>query len=154
MKRQYFVAAALLLATGCSRDTSGSKSRTATQKSDGPVVEAAAKQMNDPGHQTGEAAAGQKVFRFETFGNEGFWTDAMRLPKGMMDAKFTPVQALKAGLQVDVEALDPATRAAMAKELTTDLSPQNAPISPCQNPLFPRWPDFGGPNRDFAAGKG
>ncbi|MBC7925027.1 MAG: hypothetical protein H7039_05150 [Bryobacteraceae bacterium] len=52
----------------------------------------------------------------------------MRLPKGMMDAKFTPVQALKAGLQVDADALDPATVAAIKRELATDLSPQNAPL--------------------------
>jgi mono/diheme cytochrome c family protein len=52
----------------------------------------------------------------------------MRLPKGMMDAKFTPVQALKAGLMVDVEALDPATKQALARELKTDLSPQQAPM--------------------------
>jgi cytochrome c2 len=86
------------------------------------------KNTNNPGHQTGNAAAGRAVFRFETFGNEGFWSDAMRLPKGMMDAQFTPVQALKAGLQVDVDALDAETRAAIAKELATDLSPRNAPM--------------------------
>lgn len=41
-------------------------------------------------HQTGNATAGRDVFRFETFGNEGFWTDAVRLPKGVKDAKLTP----------------------------------------------------------------
>ena len=54
---------------------------------------------------TGDPKAGRDVFRFETFGNEGFWTDAMRLPKGMEDEKFTPLQALEAGLHVDVEAV-------------------------------------------------
>lgn len=91
-------------------------------------MEAEAKQKNNPGHQTGDVATGKAVFRFETFGNEGFWTDAMRLPKGMMEAKLTPVQALRAGLQVDADALDPETRAAMVRELATDLSPQNAPM--------------------------
>ncbi len=79
-------------------------------------------------HETGNAAAGRDVFRFETFGNEGFWTDAVRLPKGIKDAKLTPVQALKAGLSVDVEALDSATQQAVAAELKTDLSPKNAPL--------------------------
>jgi len=79
-------------------------------------------------HQTGNAAAGRDVFRFETFGNEGFWTDAVRLPKGVKDAKLTPVQALKAGLMVDVEALDSATQQAVAAELKTDLSSKNAPL--------------------------
>ncbi|MCA1616904.1 MAG: hypothetical protein LC800_23045 [Acidobacteria bacterium] len=78
--------------------------------------------------QDGNAASGREVFRFETFGNEGFWTDAVRLPKGVKDKKVTPVQALRLGLQVDVEALDAATQKAVAAELKTDLSPKNAPM--------------------------
>ncbi len=76
----------------------------------------------------GRVRAGRDVFRFETFGNEGFWTDAARMPKGMMDAKVTPLQALQAGLLVDIEAVPQAMRDAMAAELKTDLSPQNAPM--------------------------
>ena len=79
-------------------------------------------------HDTGNAAAGRNVFRFETFGNEGFWTDAVRLPQGVKKAKLTPVQALKAGLSVDVDALDSATQQAVAAELKTDLSAKNAPL--------------------------
>lgn len=79
-------------------------------------------------HERGDATAGRDVFRFETFGNEGFWTDAVRLPKGVKDAKLTPIQALKVGLSVDVEALDAATQKAVAAELKTDLSPKNAPL--------------------------
>lgn len=33
------------------------------------------------GAAPGNAQADRDVFRFETFGNEGFWTDAMRLPQ-------------------------------------------------------------------------
>lgn len=128
MKTTFLLAAALLIATGCHRGRSASSPQRAVAKTDGPVVDAEVKQKNDPGHQTGDVAAGKMVFRFETFGNEGFWTDAMRLPKGMKEAQFTPLQALKAGLNVDVDALDPAMRAAMAKELSTDLSPRNAPM--------------------------
>ncbi|MEO5573514.1 MAG: hypothetical protein ABIR48_03375, partial [Gammaproteobacteria bacterium] len=79
-------------------------------------------------HQTGNAQAGREVFRFETFGNEGFWTDAVRMPKGMVDKKFTPVQALQAGLQIDVDALDAPTQLLLAAELKTDLSKHNAPL--------------------------
>ena len=128
MKITFLLAAALLIATGCHRGRSASSPQRAIAKTGGPVVDAQVKQKNDPGHQTGDVAAGKIVFRFETFGNEGFWTDAMRLPKGMKEAQFTPIQALKAGLNVDVDALDPAMRAAMAKELSTDLSPRNAPM--------------------------
>jgi len=77
---------------------------------------------------TGDAAAGRDVFRFETFGNEGFWTDAMRLPKGMEDEKFTPLDALKAGLHVDADAVPAELKAPLAAELATDLSPAKAPL--------------------------
>ncbi len=85
----------------------------------------AAGPRSDP---AGDAAAGRDVFRFETFGNEGFWTDAMRLPKGMEDEKFTPLDALKAGLHVDADAVPADLKAPLAAELKTDLSPAKAPL--------------------------
>ncbi|MDQ6827310.1 MAG: hypothetical protein M3081_00410 [Gemmatimonadota bacterium] len=72
--------------------------------------------------QDGNAMAGRDVFRFETFGNEGFWTDAVRLPAGVMAAKVTPMQMLELGLQIDVDAIDPATREALATQLRADPS--------------------------------
>lgn len=81
--------------------------------------------------QLGDATAGRDVFRFETFGNEGFWTDAAKLPQGIVAAGLTPVQALKAGLSVDsdavVAAFPAATVTTIMNELKTDLSPANAP---------------------------
>jgi hypothetical protein len=53
--------------------------------------------------QDGDSAARRDVFRFETFGNEGFWTDAVRLPQGMIAAGVTPLKALQLGLQVDMD---------------------------------------------------
>ncbi|MBA2485981.1 MAG: hypothetical protein H0V35_07765, partial [Nitrospira sp.] len=91
-------------------------------KMDGPTAPS-----NPFPHERGDAAAGRDVYRFETFGNEGFWTDAMRLPQGVLEAKFTPIQALKAGLQVDIDAIAPDMREAMSAELKTDLSPEHAP---------------------------
>jgi hypothetical protein len=76
----------------------------------------------------GHTRAGRDVFRFETFGNEGFWTDAMRLPKGIMEAKVTPIDALKLGLLVDIDAVPADLRGPLAAELKTDLSPRNAPL--------------------------
>ena len=107
----------------CNRGKETAKVKGPHAASDGPGIT-----ENPHPHQTGDAAAGRDVFRFETFGNEGFWTDAARLPKGMTDAKFTPKQALEAGLQVDSEAIDPAMRKVMEAELRTDMSPQNAPV--------------------------
>ncbi|MGV3526991.1 MAG: hypothetical protein ACO1RX_22435 [Candidatus Sericytochromatia bacterium] len=90
--------------------------------SDGPGIT-----VNPHPHLGGNAMSGQEVFRFETFGNEKFWTDAARLPQGIVAAGLTPVQALQAGLHVDVEALSPEIVAVVAQELKTDLSPANAP---------------------------
>src|SRR5580693_7144047 len=60
-------------------------------------------------HQVGDPVAGQNVFRYETFGNQGFWTDAMQLPQGIAAANLTPLQALQLGLNVNVDALNAAT---------------------------------------------
>ena len=111
-------AAAALVVTACGGDdddnNSGSDGPTA---SEAPVV-----------HAVGNLASGKQVFRFETFGNEGFWTDAVRLQQGIVAAGVTPIQALQLGLSVDTEALDAVTLAAIAAELKTDLSPANAPL--------------------------
>lgn len=111
------------VAFACYVPVSLSHSQNRNTSSDGP-----ANAGTPTPRQDGNAASGREVFRFETFGNEGFWTDAVRLPKGVKDKKVTPVQALKLGLQVDVEALDAATQQAVAAELKTDLSPKNAPM--------------------------
>ena len=63
---------------------------------------------------------GQAVFRFETFGNEGFWTDAMRVPEGMKAARVTPLQALQLGISVNVDSIDDSTRQALAEQLRAD----------------------------------
>ncbi len=89
---------------------------------DGPGID-----VNPNPHGRGNAAAGKDVFRFETFGNEGFWTDAMRLPQGMAAAKVTVLDALKAGLQIDIDAVPAALKDKLASELKTDLSPAKAP---------------------------
>ncbi|MBA3667561.1 MAG: hypothetical protein H0W65_07555 [Sphingomonas sp.] len=72
--------------------------------------------------QAGNMAEGRDVFRFETFGNEGFWTDAVRLPAGIAAAGVTPLQALELGLQVDANMVDGATKAQLARELAADPS--------------------------------
>lgn len=83
-----------------------------------------------PSHILGDTEKGKKVFRFETFGNEGFWFNAMRWQQGVIDAKFTPKQMLEIGLQIDVEAegLDADLRQKLEAEFKTDLSSQNAPL--------------------------
>jgi mono/diheme cytochrome c family protein len=51
---------------------------------------------------------GQKIFRFDTFGDEQLWTDKLGLHK-VVEQKVDPTTALKVGLKVDAEALPPGT---------------------------------------------
>lgn len=49
---------------------------------------------------------GQRIFRFDTFGDEQFWTDTLQLHK-VVETSVDPTTALKVGLKVDAEALPP-----------------------------------------------
>jgi len=53
---------------------------------------------------------GKEIFRFETFGDEAFWSDELQLDKAIAGAEhggvgpgLTPKQALAAGLKVDID---------------------------------------------------
>ncbi len=48
-------------------------------------------------------AEGRQTFRFDTFGNEAFWGDTLKLHESV--AKLSPKQALALGLKVDADAL-------------------------------------------------
>ena len=54
---------------------------------------------------------GKAIFRFDTFGDEQLWTDALRMHEAI--ATVDPTTALSVGLKVDVEALPPETIAAL-----------------------------------------
>ena len=58
--------------------------------------------------QAATVAEGQKVFRFDTFGDEQLWTDKLRLHE-VVEKSVDPTTALKVGLKVDAEALPPGT---------------------------------------------
>jgi len=49
-------------------------------------------------------AAGQRVFRFDTFGDEQFWTDTLQLNQ-VVEQNVDPTTALKVGLKVDADVL-------------------------------------------------
>ena len=106
-----------LLLGACSQQGGMAGSSPAVAGMDGPQSSVVIPQRLD-----GNAAAGRDVFRFETFGNEGFWTDAVRLPAGMLAARVTPLQALELGVQIDIDALDQRTRDALAAQLRQDPS--------------------------------
>jgi hypothetical protein len=52
----------------------------------------------------GLVAEGQRVFRFETFGDEQLWTDTLRLHE-VVEKNVDPTTALKVGLKVDADVL-------------------------------------------------
>lgn len=54
-----------------------------------------------------DALAGQQIFRFDTFGNEQFWTDTLHLER-VITQSVDPTTALSVGLKVDLDALPPA----------------------------------------------
>ncbi|HET9358940.1 MAG TPA: hypothetical protein VFO58_04280, partial [Vicinamibacterales bacterium] len=51
-------------------------------------------------------AEGQKIFRFDTFGDEQVWTDTLRLHE-VVEKNVDPTTALTVGLKVDAEVLPP-----------------------------------------------
>jgi cytochrome c553 len=59
------------------------------------------------------AAEGQDIFRFDTFGDEVFWTDTLRLHEVIQES-VSPRAALQAGLNVDADALPQAVKDAIA----------------------------------------
>jgi mono/diheme cytochrome c family protein len=50
-------------------------------------------------------ALGKKIFRDDTFGNEGFWTDTARLHE-VVQKEIQPLEALSLGLKVDMDRLN------------------------------------------------
>jgi mono/diheme cytochrome c family protein len=74
---------------------------------------------DDGAQQQALAAQGKQVFRFETFGDEAFWTDKLKMNEVISQA-VDPVTALSVGLKVDAEAL-PAAVVAGIQNGTVDL---------------------------------
>ena len=58
-------------------------------------------------------AEGKEIFRFDTFGDEQFWTDTLRMHEVIQQA-VTPAVALSVGLKVDADALPAAVKTALA----------------------------------------
>ncbi len=58
-------------------------------------------------------ADGREIFRFDTFGDEKYWTDTLRMHEVVQRA-VTPAVALSVGLKVDADALPQAVKDALA----------------------------------------
>jgi cytochrome c5 len=53
-----------------------------------------------------DATEGQRIFRFETFGDEQLWTDTLRMNE-VVEKSVDPTTALAVGLKVDADVLPP-----------------------------------------------
>ena len=58
-------------------------------------------------------AQGKEIFRFDTFGDEKYWTDTLRMHE-VIESAVTPAAALSVGLKVDVDALPQSVKDALA----------------------------------------
>jgi len=70
---------------------------------------------------TRKLQAGEHTFRFDTFGDEAFWGDTLKLHRAIEGARLggvgpgvSPATALAVGLKVDVEALPQALKQKLA----------------------------------------
>jgi mono/diheme cytochrome c family protein len=57
--------------------------------------------------------AGREIFRYDTFGDEAYWTDTLRMHE-VVSSGVSPSLALQVGLKVDVDALPAAVQQAIA----------------------------------------
>ena len=85
----------------CTNSTNGQPQKTAVESED-PIMDNANKML----------AEGKQTFRFETFGDEAYWSTALQLDKaiagqknGGVGAGLSPKAALAAGLKVDMDAI-------------------------------------------------
>ena len=75
----------------------------------------------------GHVPFGQRTFRFDTFGDEQLWTDALRMHEAI--GTVSPATALSVGLKVDVEALPSSLIAALkAKRVDLDVPAATAEL--------------------------
>jgi hypothetical protein len=58
-------------------------------------------------------ASGKAIFRFNTFGDEPYWTDTLRMHE-VIQTGVSPATALAVGLKVDVDTLPAAVKSALA----------------------------------------
>jgi len=84
-------------------------------------IQVRANQYQQAANPTDLVAQGQQIFRFDTFGDEAFWGDQLRLHQAIEGSNFTggvgpglsPANALSLGLKVDVEALPQSLQTAL-----------------------------------------
>src|SRR5438105_5078070 len=104
-------AAAWLAATACAPQSPSNEASPLTPTGAAPATD---------DFSPATLAAGRQVFRFETFGDEQFWTDTARMHE-VVQKSVSPTTALSVGLKVDADAI-PADVAAAIKAGKVDLN--------------------------------
>src|SRR4051794_8357946 len=97
--------------------------RVHQERESGPAVEGERRPFT-----RGDAARGREVYRHETFGNEGFWTDAVWLPQGIIAERITPLGLLELGMHIDIEPVEEGLRKDITAQFKTNLSKEKAPL--------------------------
>ena len=77
-----------------------------TRTADGAPVSAPTENTARGAQLTGLAKEGQEIFRFNTFNDEKFWTDTLKMHE-VVQKSVDPTTALKVGLKVDASVLPP-----------------------------------------------
>ncbi len=94
------IASAVL--AGCSTTTPAPEDTRAAPAATHAVAEVT------PAAPAALVAEGQRVFRFDTFGDEKLWTETLRLHE-VIEKSVDPTTALEVGLKVDADVLPPGT---------------------------------------------
>ena len=76
----------------------------------GPLPQDVSLAANGEHGKPGANADGKSIFRFDTFGDETFWTDTLRMHE-VIRTSVSPKTALSVGLKVDADALPAAVKA-------------------------------------------
>jgi cytochrome c5 len=102
--RQKLVRATALAFTAFTAGTALGACGTTKPAAEGTPPAAAAERQATQESSAAEVTEGQRVFRFETFGDEQLWTDKLRLNE-VVEKNVDPTTALNVGLKVDADAL-------------------------------------------------
>src|SRR5689334_24216170 len=88
----------------------GGRAQPADDQSRGQTEQRFDRQISDNAQQMMEQ--GKKIFRYDTFGDETYWSDTLKLHQAIQGTKFggvgpgvSPKTALAVGLKVDLDAL-------------------------------------------------
>jgi mono/diheme cytochrome c family protein len=93
----------IVVASACATQTPPGETPGGTPTGGGPATDDLSSQ---------NLATGQQIFRFDTFGDEQFWTDTARMHE-VVQKSVSPTTALSVGLKVDADAIPPDVAAAI-----------------------------------------